>query len=449
MAMDKHNDKWAESFRRKLDSAEVKPSEELWARIEADLPPVERRRFPVILRRLTVAAASAAAVFALVWSVRPDKETSPAGTPAASGVGAEPALVAGAADVAKEMEEVPAEAVARPQAVTASQLLATTERVAAVSAVEKSAEVAEVQPVAVAEAPVAVADVAVAEQPADTVGAVAGTMTEKVARVREFMAVAPERESRATQTAYTSVRDEDEHTSRWHIALAADSRLGEGTSGSVNGFMPLSYKDAAHEPALTASSLFADDYDLMYIKMNAENIDSHTQTDEVVSFPINYSASVRYMINDRWGVNLGVSYARVTTERRSGSDQNFYVSKAKMHYVGVPVSVSYTFYDSRYLTLYAIAGGSVEKCVSGKQVDSLNIGQESASKENAGFEIDKPWQFALNAGAGVQFNITRRYGLFAEPQLVCDLSDDGSNQTTFKRRDDLSFQLAVGIRVNW
>ena len=213
--------------------------------------------------------------------------------------------------------------------------------------------------------------------------------------------------------------------------------------------MPLSYKDAAHEPALTASSLFADDYDLMYIKMNAENIDSHTQTDEVVSFPINYSASVRYMINDRWGVNLGVSYARVTTERRSGSDQNFYVSKAKMHYVGVPVSVSYTFYDSRYLTLYAIAGGSVEKCVSGKQVDSLNIGQESASKENAGFEIDKPWQFALNAGAGVQFNITRRYGLFAEPQLVCDLSDDGSNQTTFKRRDDLSFQLAVGIRVNW
>ena len=86
---------------------------------------------------------------------------------------------------------------------------------------------------------------------------------------------------------------------------------------------------------------------------------------------------------------------------------------------GIPISVSYTFLDTRYLTLYALAGGSIEKCVAATQENAIvAAGNESDKNTFKNEKIDsKPWQGSLNIGAGVQFNITDHYGLFAEPLL--------------------------------
>ena len=154
------------------------------------------------------------------------------------------------------------------------------------------------------------------------------------------------------------------------------------------------------------------------------------------------------MITKRWGINAGISYTSATSESRSGSAADYYSSKVRMHYVGVPVTVSYNVVNSRYVTVYGLAGGTVEKCVASTKKETVvasGVEQKSASRKSS---LDtRPWQGSLNAGAGVQFNITDRYGIFAEPQVVYDLSDDSNSPA--RRRNDWSFQLAVGLRLSY
>ena len=189
-------------------------------------------------------------------------------------------------------------------------------------------------------------------------------------------------------------------------------------------------------------------FDATYLKATTNNIDEATATDDIVSFPVSYSASFRYMLTDHWGINAGISYAYATSERRSGSESDYYSSKIRMHYIGIPVTVSYTFLSSRYVSLYALAGGQVEKCVKTTRKDFVVAsGQEQKQATRHNTLDSRPWQGSINAGVGAQLNITDRYGIFAEPQLVYDLSDDSASP--MHRRNDFSFQLAVGLRLSY
>ena len=86
--------------------------------------------------------------------------------------------------------------------------------------------------------------------------------------------------------------------------------------------------------------------------------------------------------------------------------------------------MSYTFLSSRYVSLYALAGGQVEKCVKTTRKDFVVAsGQEQKQATRHNTLDSRPWQGSVNAGVGAQLNITDRYGIFAEPQLVYDLSD--------------------------
>ena len=189
-------------------------------------------------------------------------------------------------------------------------------------------------------------------------------------------------------------------------------------------------------------------FDATYLKATTNNIDEATATDDIVSFPVSYSASFRYMLTDHWGINAGISYAYATSERRSGSESDYYSSKIRMHYIGIPVTVSYTFLSSRYVSLYALAGGQVEKCVKTTRKDFVVAsGQEQKQATRHNTLDSHPWQGSVNAGVGAQLNITDRYGIFAEPQFVYDLSDDSASPV--HRRNDFSFQLAVGLRLSY
>jgi len=60
---------------------------------------------------------------------------------------------------------------------------------------------------------------------------------------------------------------------------------------------------------------------------------------------------------------------------------------------------------------------------------------------------NRPWQYSVDAGLGLQFNITKNYGLFAEPTIAYYINDD--DMRTYRNEHDFSFQLAVGLRVSY
>ena len=151
--------------------------------------------------------------------------------------------------------------------------------------------------------------------------------------------------------------------------------------------------------------------------------------------PIRFGLSLRYPLGERWSIESGLSYTRLSADVTRTEGTKTTAIGQKLHYIGLPVSVSCRLWSTRRFQLYGTGGGMVEKMVSGSrtaygQRESLTI---------------RPLQFSLNAGAGAEYQLAPSLGLYVEPGVSYHF-DNGSSVPTFYQEQPFSFQLNMGIR---
>lgn len=164
--------------------------------------------------------------------------------------------------------------------------------------------------------------------------------------------------------------------------------------------------------------------------------------------PVTFGASLRFDLNDKWAIETGVTYTRLSSETSSGAKQNNYSWEDKLHYVGIPLKINRNIWSNERFEVYASAGGAVEKCVSGKQKIVWNTTSKVVDETAEPTETDirvKPLQWSLSAAAGAQFKITEKLGIYAEPGVVYYF-DDGSNVNTIRKEHPFNFNIQLGVR---
>lgn len=145
--------------------------------------------------------------------------------------------------------------------------------------------------------------------------------------------------------------------------------------------------------------------------------------------PVSFAASLNWEVSERWNIGTGLRYSYL----RSDILQNKYVSKQKIHYLGIPLKASYTFWDSRFINAYVSAGALFEMPLAA-HID--------------GKKIDAPYQWSAGAGIGMQFEITRKLSIYVEPDLYYYF-DTGSDIRTIRTDKPFSVTIPVGIRFTW
>lgn len=160
--------------------------------------------------------------------------------------------------------------------------------------------------------------------------------------------------------------------------------------------------------------------------------------------PVRTGLSFAYRINDRLSIESGLLYTLLTSDLKYGSESHYIAGQQKLHYIGVPVNARYRVLSWRAFDLYASAGVLAEKCVSGKVERDFVLDNHTTQSENEDVTV-KPLQWSVNASAGLQFNITRAIGLYAEPGVSCYI-DNGSPVETIYNERPLNFNLNVGLR---
>ena len=164
--------------------------------------------------------------------------------------------------------------------------------------------------------------------------------------------------------------------------------------------------------------------------------------------PVTVGVSLRFDLTDHWAIETGVTYTQLSSETRSGAEQNNYSWEDKLHYVGIPLKINRELWSNKRFEVYASAGGAVEKCVSGKQTVVWNTTSKVVDENMKPTETDikvKPLQWSLSAAAGAQFKITERLGIYAEPGVVYYF-DDGSNVNTIRKEHPFNFNIQLGVR---
>lgn len=141
--------------------------------------------------------------------------------------------------------------------------------------------------------------------------------------------------------------------------------------------------------------------------------------------PLSGGISLRKELSDHWGIESGLNYTQLNSRLTTGDD--VYNQKQTLHYIGIPVKVDYSLYKNNRMNVYASGGGMVEKCVNGS--------------------VD-PLQLSLSAAVGVQYKVSNRLSLYAEPGLSYHF-DDGSSITSIRKEKPLNMNLLCGVRMTY
>lgn len=231
----------------------------------------------------------------------------------------------------------------------------------------------------------------------------------------------------------TERRGDEDAPSRWSVSTGAMGGLGaSGTTIAYGDYLVLSCPGVA------------DTKDSPMLDMNTINRDIETKTEYEHHLPIRIGLSVAYALTDRLSISSGLTYTRLASDIKDASRESKYIGEQRLHYVGIPVNVSYKVASSRWISLYGTAGVLAEKCVSGT-TDEGYVENNTMKYTNTHDISSKPLQMSVNAGVGIQFDFIDNVGIYAEPGLSYYFDDGSALQTIYKEKP-LNFNLNVGVR---
>lgn len=165
--------------------------------------------------------------------------------------------------------------------------------------------------------------------------------------------------------------------------------------------------------------------------------------------PVKFGVSFRYGFNKRLGIESGLTYTLLnsTFTTAAGTANGNTTGKQTLHYIGIPLNVTYNIIGTRLFNVYASAGGAMEKAVGGYFETTGHVdGKRSETNRNS--LKPKELQWSLNASAGAQFNVLNQLGLFVEPGISYRIPSSSHVRSIYTDKK-LDFSIGFGIRFSF
>ena len=235
----------------------------------------------------------------------------------------------------------------------------------------------------------------------------------------------------------------------YHGATAAASTDSASPAGGISN-------EAADKDGLNVN---INSYNKNGIAENSAMVRSHTNRALINSNYVDYKnetkhhqplrggVSLRYRLTDRIAIESGVTYTRMESEATEGSPVNYYHTTQTLHYIGIPANILYTVWEPKSFEIYVIGGGMAEKNLKGKRETTYTVSDQEISHTSQRF-TEKPLQWSVNAGAGVQYDLNNAFGIYAEPGVSYYI-DNKSKVDNYYKDKPWSFNLKIGLRYSF
>lgn len=224
---------------------------------------------------------------------------------------------------------------------------------------------------------------------------------------------------------------------------------GAGSSSSMDKFEPRAVMGSNPLEGEAGTVGWADDRILTSagtIVFNQPEVnDSYTH-----KMPVKLGLTARYAFTNLLGIESGLTYSLLQSDIKRGSESTtgaWSSSDQTLHYLGVPLNLTFNFLNSRYVDVYASAGGMMEFGVKGsiKTTDHIHNSMTS-THQNA--ITPKGLLWSVNATAGVQVNVLPSLGIYVEPGMSHHFKNDRQPRSSYTDRPT-NFALGFGIRYTF
>ena len=139
--------------------------------------------------------------------------------------------------------------------------------------------------------------------------------------------------------------------------------------------------------------------------------------------PVTLGLSVNYQLNARLALLTGINYTYLYSEFSTLLYPNIY-REQKLHYLGVPVGLSWLFWKTSGFSFYLSGSAMLQKCLN-----------------------EKPWQWSVNASVGAEYAITPLVGIYLQPSLGYYFHDGTSFEHYYKEHP-LAPSIEFGLRLH-
>jgi len=163
--------------------------------------------------------------------------------------------------------------------------------------------------------------------------------------------------------------------------------------------------------------------------------------------PIRVGLSLRYAISPRWSLLTGINYSYLQSDFSSYNNRTSTDKKQKLHYIGIPVNLSYTLWQKKKFNLYLIAGAQAEKLVKGQTETTTTQHNQSTTSNTENVHENKPI-FSTNTSLGVEYQLGKFIGLFAEPGVSYYFKNGSGIESSYTEKP-FNFNFNLGVRVNF
>lgn len=153
--------------------------------------------------------------------------------------------------------------------------------------------------------------------------------------------------------------------------------------------------------------------------------------------PISVGMQVGFHLLPKMKLSTGLVYTKVSSDFISGVSDTRTVSTQDLHYIGIPLNLSYSVWEYKGLHTYVTAGG--EGAVNVKNHTETD-GEVKESKR------DK-MQWSTNASVGIQYDFIPQLGVYVEPGMKYYFDNGSQIENIFKDKK-LNFNIQFGLRFN-
>lgn len=222
------------------------------------------------------------------------------------------------------------------------------------------------------------------------------------------------------------------------LRLAVASSSFSSTSHSGYGAM---YGSSVAAFRFSATPVADDGYSAVLLMNNYQEVSTTSRH----YLPVNVGFSLGWEFAPGFSLSAGVDYTCLVSDLSSGTDATRYETRQTLHYLGIPVTLEWSFVQRPRLRAYLYAGGQARKAVYGTSSTRYVI--DSAPWEPVIEKIgETPLQWSAGAGAGVEYMLGDKVGLYAEPGLNYYFDNGSPVENVFKSRP-LNFNLTLGLRL--
>ena len=264
-----------------------------------------------------------------------------------------------------------------------------------------------------------------------------------------FNEVKPE-EVPLTQSVVADAQKETKRR-RWGFGMGGGGYTASSTSGA-SGIQPLStaldYDEYMYKRGVMMLRSSEENRTIKNL-VNTTSIDDSERISGKTKHktPISAGLGVSYYINDRWALQSGVVY---TLLRSKG---NYYDNigneadwKQNLHFLGVPLNLSYKIAEWNRFQFYASAGGMIEINAAGRFKETLKI-EDLKVNTTKNVRMKEPL-WSVNARGGVTYPLWKFVNVYAEAGASYYF-DNKSNIETIRSDKPFNVSLQAGFRLGF